>query len=38
MNRTIAKITAMAALVGALVLPVATPTQAAEGRNAAAIA
>lgn len=35
MNGTIAKVAAMAALIGALVIPAATPTQAAEGRNAA---
>jgi hypothetical protein len=35
MDGTLAKVIATAALVGTLVLPVATPTQAAEGRNAA---
>ena len=35
MYGTIAKVAGMAALIGALVIPAATRTQAAEGRNAA---
>ena len=35
MDGTIAKVIATAAIVGSLTLPLATPTQAAQGRNAA---
>ena len=35
MDGTIAKVIATAAIVGSLTLPLSTPTQAAQGRNAA---